>query len=937
MDRWRGLEVEAEGTGISAPLSRQVNLLGAMLGQAVREQAGEDVFEEVEMLRMLCKRAAARSDPTERAEAQRRIAGLDERCIDWLLRAFTGFFHLVNQAEKQEIIRINRERSRDADGAPAARPESIAAAVRRMADAGMTAEQALQRLRRLDIQPTLTAHPTEARRRTILYKQRRIATLLGVLQRNPSPEQEDRALRELFTQISVLLSTDDIRAQRPTVRDEVEQGLHFLRGAIWNTVPRIHADVARAFRAIWGGESEIPIFLRFRSWIGGDRDGNPNVTSEVTRWTLRQHRLAALRLHLHELRELRRELSVSDRRAPVPAELRESLESDAGEIPLPESMARRFEHEPFRLKLSFMMARLQKLLREPESLASAAPGEDTPRGDVAYDRSRFLDDLRSLGRCLEEAGLGAVAQEGRLSRTLVLAQAFGFHMAALDIRQHSRVHEAALAELLARAGVCDDYAALDEQGRLDVLATELASPRPLLAFGAPLSEETHELLQCFRVVRDAAVREPDSIGSYVVSMTHAVSDLLEPMVLAKEVGLWRVEDGRVRCPLDFVPLFETIDDLGSAHERMRALFLHPLYRRHLAARGGFQEVMLGYSDSNKDGGYWMANWALHDAQGRLARVCDEHGVDLRLFHGRGGTVGRGGGRANRAISAMPAAVHNGRIRFTEQGEVISFRWGLPGIARRHVEQIVGAMLDGMARSSSAGSDGGEQGHDFASRVAADSMAAYRRLIDDPDFWPWYTRATPIAQISHLPIASRPVSRGAGEVDFEGLRAIPWNFAWTQTRYMVPGWYGIGEALSRALEQRGDAELRSLYRDWSFLAAVIDNAQLEMGRARLEIAALYAALAGGGEDHSGIHARITNDFELARAAILRLTGQREILDDSPVIQTSIRLRNPYTDVLNLLQIELLRRLRASPEEARERLSQAVFLSINGVAAAMQSTG
>ncbi|MGH7445466.1 MAG: phosphoenolpyruvate carboxylase, partial [Longimicrobiales bacterium] len=452
-----------------------------------------------------------------------------------------------------------------------------------------------------------------------------------------------------------------------------------------------------------------------------------------------------------------------------------------------------------------------------------------------------------------------------------------------------------------------------------------------------LPDVARNALETFVLIRSALQRDPASIGSYVISMTHAVSDMLEPMLLAKEAGLLRLHDDGMDSSLDFVPLFETIEDLQTADTRMAELYTHPLYRMQLTARGDFQEIMLGYSDSNKDGGYWMANWALHGAQDRLGRVCREHDIDFRLFHGRGGTVGRGGGRANLAIAAMPAAAHNGRIRVTEQGEVISFRYALPGIAHRHTEQLVSAML----LATAAHGAHAPPAHDarelqLMDDIAAASMRAYRTLIDAEEFWPWYVRATPIEQISHLPIASRPVSRdAAAEVHFDELRAIPWVFAWTQTRYIVPGWFGIGAALTEVLRDEAAAKtLQQMYRSWPFFSAVVDNAQREMARARLPIAERYARL--GAED-GGCHNAIAADFESARSAILRITGQTELLENSAVIQKSIALRNPYTDVLNLLQLELLRRYRASAESEREPLRRLLFHTLNGIAAAMQSTG
>jgi phosphoenolpyruvate carboxylase len=929
MSRWHGLQVTSEGTGISQPLSNQVNLLGEMLGQAIREQAGERVFSLVEELRQLCKRAANENDPAARDQAEEIVKGLTQDEIVWLLRSYNAFFHLVNQAEQQEIIRINRERARGTAWS-AGRPDSIDEAIAGMKARGASLEEALDLVGKLDIQPTLTAHPTEARRRSILDKQRRIAALLTLLRMDPTPEEREDALDELYAHISLLLATAEVRVERPTVREEVEQGLYFLRGSIWEAVPEIHRDVERALRRHYGVSAELPVFLRYRSWIGSDRDGNPNVTSEVTRWTLAVHRQAALRRHLEELRTLQQELSISQRRVEVPAALYRSLEADAEEVQLDEGRRRQYQDEPYRLKIAYMMTRLGWLLEDLEA------GDPYRSG---YTSERLVADLDLIDGSLRESGFADAAEHSHLWRARVLARSFGFHLATLDVRQHSRVHEQALTEILKIAGVAENYAALEEEEKLRVLTAELQNPRPLLGRGVELPETAKLVLETFAVIREATRSEPEAIRCYIVSMTHAISDMLEPMLLAKEVGLGSGEAGFPG--LDFVPLFETIDDLEMSHELMEKLYEHPAYRPQLQARGRFQEIMLGYSDSNKDGGYWMANWALHKAQRRLGEVCRRNEVDFRLFHGRGGTVGRGGGRANQAILAMPRVAHNGRIRLTEQGEVISFRYALPEIARRHLEQLVSAMLVAF----------GSEGHDAPRRdagrpeelmetIARRSMAAYRELIDHPGLWRWYIHVTPIEQISRLPIASRPVSRkSASEVDFEGLRAIPWVFAWTQARYLVPGWFGVGTALKQTMESDPGAEeaLRGLHRDWPFFDAVLESAQREMARARLPISERYARLdpsAGKGTDY---HRWITDDFERARDAILTITGGGELLENSPVIRKSIALRNPYTDVLNLLQIELIRRTREGPEADREELRHDIFLSINGIAAAMQSTG
>ncbi|PSQ99386.1 MAG: phosphoenolpyruvate carboxylase [Bacteroidetes bacterium SW_11_64_17] len=917
MPRWDGLDLGTEGTGISKPLSRQVNLLGSMLGQITREQIGEGLFDRVEDLRILCKRAEHEDDPSLRDEAVDRIADLDEDTIVRLLHIYTTFFHLANQAEQQEIIRINRERARQSgptdwpmgpgssDGEQNDKPrtESIDAAVASLKEQGYSLDEVVDLFGQLDIQPTLTAHPTEARRRTVLRKQKRIAELLSTLRRpNATPAERAETLDDLHAQITFLLGTDEVPADRPTVREEVEQGHYFLHGSIWDTIADIHRDVQHALRRHYDATAKIPAFLQYRSWIGSDRDGNPNVTADVTRWTFAKQRRDTIDHYLDELEHLRDDLSLSRRQVDPSEALITSIEQDAQEITLPDELRRQYRHEPYRLKLCYVEARLERLLDRID---------ETHVEDMAADFTAddLLADLDLLAEGLNQQGFREAGRSGRLHRLRALVKTFGFHLAALDVRQHSGVHEETVSALLAAAGVEADYAGLSERAIQAV--------------------------------------DPNAVGSYIVSMTHTVSDLLEPMLLAKEAGLGDVADGAFQCPTDMVPLFETIDDLDAADDRMETLFTHPVYAAQVEGRDGFQEIMLGYSDSNKDGGYWMANWALHKAINDLGIVCDEYDVDLRLFHGRGGTVGRGGGRTSQAIRALPPVVHNGRIRMTEQGEVISFRYALPDIARRHVEQLVNATLTSTAEAQQEETyekmfvDKVSTDSDVAGlmdRFAAYAMEAYRDLIDDGTGpgWRWYTRVTPIEHVSRLPIASRPVSRGGG-VDFESLRAIPWNFSWTQPRYIVPGWFGTGHALHRLLDEDPDRldTFRTLYQDWSFFRTVLDSAQREMARVRLSIAEQYDAL---NESGPSFHDTIETDYERAEEAILQITGQDALFDNNPVLKKSIRLRNPYTDVLNLLQVELMARHRATEDESeRDTLSQALLLSLNGIAAAMQSTG
>ena len=911
-------------------------MLGALLGEVIAEQHGPEMLALVDDLRVRCKQAALESRPELRDEVEKQIAELEYPTIVTLLKAYTDFFHLINKAEQQEIIRINRKRARESKK-ERPRKESIAEAIHQLKQKGTSLEDVLQLVTRLDIQPTLTAHPTEARRRSVMYKQKRIATLLAELrQRTLTPSEESDALEEIRRQIALLTITDEVRVERLTVQEEVDNGLFFLRNTIWDTLPSIYDDLCKALATYYDYDGDLPVFIRFRSWIGSDRDGNPFVTPEVTRHTARTHRRAALSLIEDDLINLRRELSFSVRKVAIPAELHASIEADEARQTLSDYRKRQYVNEPYRLKVSYMIQHIQQLKDNVgDAFSSIKQTEDL------YDSRQFIDDLELLRDCLIKSGFEDIARHGLLQKVLLRARAFGFHMAALDVRQHSRIHEQATAELLQRAGVTEDYGALSEEDKLTVLTQELLNPRPLLPLNAPVSKTTEELLQTFEVLRNIIDIEPEAIGSYIISMTHSVSDMLEVMLLAKEVGIWRLEDGKVSCPLDVVPLFETIEDLEAGAMLMGQIFKHPIYQKQLAARENFQEIMLGYSDSNKDGGFWMANWALHKGQATLGQVCRDHGVDFRLFHGRGGTVGRGGGRANQAIMAMPSASQSGRIRFTEQGEVISFRYALPDIAHRHLEQIVNAMLlvtnQPVVQAEHTGTDDAEGA--LMESIAKESMKAYRSLIEDADLWTWYTQITPIAHISRLPIASRPVSRkSADEVDFDSLRAIPWGFAWTQTRYMIPGWYGIGAGIRKALKDNPDnlSLLKKAFKEWEFLRSVLRNAQLEMARARFAISSHYSRLSDT-QAQSSFHNLILEDFNDAKNAILQITGQDEILDYSPVIQKSIGLRNPYTDVLNLLQIELLERYRNAEEEEKKQLHRSLFLSINGVAAAMQSTG
>ncbi len=856
-------------------------------------------------------------------EAAQEIAAMDLDQISGLIRVGTAHFHLLNKAEQLNIIRVNQRRERESEGGDA-RPESIDEAMVRLQEHGRSVEQVRALLNELDIQPTLTAHPTETRRRTVLDKQTDIAHCVIALRNEDLSKRQREDLTERLDRIvSVLLLTDEIRAQRLGVPDEVINGIYFLSTTIWQTVPRLIRDIVHAAQRAFGQEqaavvaNDLPALIRYRSWIGGDRDGNPFVTAEVTRDTL--HRMSqAVRERWHEeLGHLRHALSVSTRRADLGDALEPRIEQDLHWVEDVEHLGQR-RYEPIRIRLAQMQARIKR--------------------DDAYRSADLLDDLMMIRAALNHAGLTDVAESGLLSDAIVRARVFGLHLATLDIRQHSSVHEHALSELLRISGVCDDFSALNEPQRLELLRTELRTARPLMPRDITLSDETRELLYTLGVVRDAVLREPDTVRSWVISMTHDVSHMLTLLLLMKETGLFRpaTKGTEPMSLVHVVPLFETIDDLERAPELMRETLSDEIFRAHLKTinAGGSleQEVMLGYSDSNKDGGFLMANVALARAQQSIADVFEEQGVGLRYFHGRGGTIGRGGGRAGRAIMAAPQSARTGRMRFTEQGEVITFRYAMPDMARRHLEQIVHAAL--LASSDICETQRNEPFEDLLLDLARSAKDAYRTLIDDNAFWDWFVAASPIEHIGNLPIASRPVSRAKGKsLNFDSLRAIPWVFSWIQMRALVPGWYGIGTAIANASDAQRESLRANAQRP--LISTILENASQELARARMPILHRYATRAPGGE---AMFERIHSEHRHAAQAILAATGHDNLMAHSPVVGRSIEQRNPMTDVLHLAQIELLERYQSAGSDAqREQIAPVIQASINGIAAAMQSTG
>ncbi|MEO1008009.1 MAG: phosphoenolpyruvate carboxylase [Planctomycetota bacterium] len=887
---------------LEAALRRAADATG--LGPALERAGG---------LADACREAGGRVGDPAWDGVSRTIESMPLDELAAILRVVTARFHLLNKAEQLNIIRVNRERARAANPA-SPRPESIESAIAALRDRGLDATGVAGLFGRLDIQPTLTAHPTEARRRTILDTQTEIARLTIELDRpDASPLELDRDRAALDAAIATLLVTDNVRSQRLGVADEVRNGIYFLAHTIWSTVPELFRDASwSADRVLGGGAaaSELPAMLRYRTWIGGDRDGNPSVTAGVTRDAIAQLRAAARERWDAELDGLHSALSASSRRVDFGDDLRRALEADARWNPTDDDPAQR-THEPLRGRVLQIRERVRR--------------------DDGYRGEDLLADLSGLRDAMRHAGLGDAANAGPLADAIVRARVFGLHLATLDVRQHAGVHEAALAEILALAGVADGYASLDEAARLELLERELSTARPLLPRDVALSDASGELLATMAVVRDEVERDPHAVRCWIISMTSRVSDVLGLLLLMKEAGLTEIQP---------VPLFETVDDLERAPVLMGELLGNAAYRRHLdaLAAGGppEQEVMLGYSDSNKDGGFLMANVALHVAQRKIAEVFAEHGVGLRYFHGRGGTIGRGGGRAGRAMLAAPPSARSGRLRFTEQGEVITFRYTMPGMARRHLEQIVHAALlaEASDEAQPSGGDAPRETEALLVRLAMQSREAYRSLIDDEAFWPWFVAASPVEHIGDLPIASRPVSRASGKaLTFQRIRAIPWGFSWIQMRALAPGWYGLGAAFESAgQDERG--RIRDLLGRRPFLATVLENAAQELARARMAIFDRYAQQAEGGED---IFERVQAEHDRSTRAVLDLLGRDDLMAHARVVGASIDDRNPWTDVLNLIQIELLRRWKSAGNGQQDALRRPLQAAINGIAAAMQSTG
>ena len=925
-ERTRATEgpVRAEPSGIGTagardPLAREVRLLGALLGQIIIEQAGEATYETVERIRRRAIALRREDDPLERERGAAEFDGLDLGQTEAVVSAFSLYFQLVNLAEARGRVRALRRRERSAPHGLL--DDSIAEAIDRLRRAGRDDADLDAILDGLRITLVLTAHPTEARRRTALIALRRCAVLLARLDDPRLTPSDDREIRRrLREEITLLWRTSDLRSVAPEPLDEVRTAMAVFDATLFTTVPRLYRAADDALdaprgRAVRTGARppRIPAFLRYGSWVGGDRDGNPFVTADATERTLRIQ--ADHVLHGYEAVALRLMQTVSAAAASserLSRALVTRLGRDAEELPEADrQLRRRFPDEPYRQRFGFIAERL----RRTRVVLTGDPGA---RGGAYPDPAALDAELVEIQTALVEDGLGRVAW-GEVAELRWQLATFGFHLASLEIRQHSDVHRRAVAAL---ADGADG-------------ATEVAP-------GVTLDE----VLATFRAVAAIQARYGvEACRRFIVSFTAEPRDVTDVLALARTA----LGDGEPPI-LDVVPLFESSEALTGAGPLLDALLDDPAYRAHLAGRGDRQEVMLGYSDSNKESGFLAAAWMLHQAQAALVGVARARGIELTLFHGRGGAIGRGGGPANRAILGSAPGALAGRLKLTEQGEVIAANYADPAIARRHLEQLTGAVLiASTAEHDAAAAAASREGGPILTELAATARAAYRALVhDDPGFAAFFRDITPISELSDLRLGSRPAARGRRRDDeaptIDSLRAIPWTFAWTQSRINLPGWYGLGAALEAyraAHGERGLADIARLYRSWPFLSSVLDNAEMILAKADMGVARRYASLVGTDPDGSGAArwARIETEYHRTVAQLLAVTGRERLLDGAPVLQRSIALRNPYVDSLSELQVRLLARLRAmAPDDPDHgRVLRLVQLTVNGVAAGLQNTG
>ncbi|MFC7671654.1 phosphoenolpyruvate carboxylase [Mycolicibacterium sp. GCM10028919] len=915
------------GREATEPMREDIRLLGAILGDTVREQSGEDVFDLVERARV--ESFQVRRSEIDRNQLAALFDGVDVHQAIPVIRAFTHFALLANVAED-----IHRERRRAVHVAAGEPPQrsSLAATYLKLESADLDSATVADALTGALVSPVITAHPTETRRRTVFDTQHRITELMRLRAGGLTTTGDGRDIeRELRRCILTLWQTALIRLSRLKIQDEIETGLRYYPAAFFDVIPKVNAEVRTALQARWPDADLLsePI-LRPGSWIGGDRDGNPNVTAEVVRLATGNAAYTAFDHYFSEITALEQELSMSARLVKVTDELTALADTCA-------EPAR--ADEPYRRALRGIHGRLTATA---QAILDRQPEHEL---DLRLDRygspDELLADLDVVDGSLRANGSAVVADD-RLSRLREAVHVFGFHLSGLDMRQNSDVHEEVIAELLAWAGVHPDYRSLPEDDRVEILVAELGTRRPLVGENAELSELARKELDIvIAAARAVRVFGPQAVPNYIISMCQSVSDMLEAAILLKEAGLLDASGEHPFAPVGIVPLFETIDDLQRGAAILEAVLDLPLYRAMVHARGEQQEIMLGYSDSNKDGGYLAANWALYRAELDLVESARKTGIRLRLFHGRGGTVGRGGGPSYDAILAQPPGAVKGSLRLTEQGEIIAAKYAEPRAAHRNLETLLAATLESTLLDVEGLGDTAEPAYEVLDDLAARAQRAYADLVHDTDgFVEYFKASTPVSEIGALNIGSRPTSRKP-TTSIADLRAIPWVLAWSQSRVMLPGWYGTGTAVEEWINAGPEspdeklAVLRDLYERWPFFRSVLSNMAQVMAKADMGLAARYSELVEDEALRHRVFDKIVDEYHRTVRMHEVITGHDDLLADNPALARSVFNRFPYLEPLNHLQVELLRRYRAG--DADELVQRGILLTMSGLATALRNSG
>ncbi|QGH33919.1 phosphoenolpyruvate carboxylase [Gracilibacillus salitolerans] len=909
---------------INVSLLKDVEYLTKILDDVLLHEGGDTLLKTVKEIRVLSTEFRETQEASTQDKIKQKINELEPGLRKNVIRAFSIHLHILNIAEQN--YRSRRRREYQAQDANIIQPGSLEAGVKTLIDNNVSPEQITDLLEKLSLELIMTAHPTEATRRTILQIHKRIARLLTQWDYSYTRYEKKMIKERIANEITFLWQTQEIRQKKPSVMKEVSNGLYYFDRVLFDVLPKIHDDLEDLLFEKYNQRWQIPSFLRFGSWIGGDRDGNPNVKATTTFETLKRHRELVLRKYKDALSTLKDRLSHSDSKIEVSEELKSSIEKDRKELSI---NGWHKEDEVYRVKLSLMLKKLEYTEQDDE------------RGYAKAEN--LLEDLYLIRESMKihHPNHNPVKLLRKVIRQVDL---FGFHLASLDIRNHSGEHESALTEVFHEVGIADEYSSLDEEDKVETLISVLENPRPLISIYDEYSPETLEVINTFRMIKQAQ----DTFGLraievYLISMTDNVSDLLEVLVLAKEAGLYRVyPDGKVVSRIHVAPLLETIDDLKNGPEMIKKLFDIPLYRKHLGARGNLQEVMLGYSDSSKDGGNITANWELYQAQQEIHDIASSYGVKLKYFHGRGGSLGRGGGPLYSSLLSQPAVTLGDGVKITEQGEVLSSRYLLEDIAYRSLEQATSTLLTGIMglNDDNTNMKPSQEEVDAMSVISEYALKKYQSLVfEDPGFIKYFNQATPLHELGDLNIGSRPMKR-KGSDRFEDLRAIPWVFAWTQSRQLLPAWYAAGTGFKKYLDDTGNLELlKKMYEKWPFFNATINNLQMALTKADIQTAQEYANMMQDNEISSRIFNSIKEEYAQTKEIIIKITGQEELLDNRQNIKDSVRLRNPLVDPLNLLQVQLVSQLRSQGEESDQydELLMEALLTINGVAAGLRNTG